>query len=245
MTCEHTRSLASEIALGIADGAERARALDHLAGCPECRRVVAELTEVTDELLLRAPEREPPVGFESRVLARLEPAPAPVPTTEPRLARPTRRRRWARRALVVLAPAAVAAAIATVVVLSATGDDRRLAGQYRAALAAAHGRSFEAARLQAPANLPAGLVYAYRGSPSWIFVYLDRAHRSGRYRPELALTSGRRVPLPDLRIDPATGSGGQVLDVDLRDVASVRLVGTAPGDVLDANLPHRGADWSG
>jgi Putative zinc-finger len=240
MTCEQTRSLASELALGIADGADRARALDHLAGCAECRRMVAELTEVTDEMLLRAPEREPPVGFESRVLARLEPAP---PAARP--ARPARRRRWARRTLVVLAPAAVAAAIATVVVLGATGDDRRLAGQYREALAAAHGRSFEAARLQAPANLPAGLVYAYRGSPSWIFVYLDRAHRSGRYRPELALTSGRRVPLPALRIDPATGSGGQVLDVDLRDVASVRLVGTAPGDVLEADLPHRGADWPG
>jgi hypothetical protein len=234
MTCEQTRSIASELALGIADGAERARALDHLAGCAECRRMVAELSEVTDELLLRAPEREPPVGFESRVLARLEPAKPP-----------RRRRTWTRRALVVLAPAAVAAAIATVVVLSATGDDRRLAGQYREALAAAHGRSFEAARLHGPANLPAGLAYAYRGSPSWIFVYLDRAHRSGRYRPELVLTSGRREPLPDLRIDPATGSGGQVLAIDLRDVASVRLVGTAPGDVLEADLPHRGADWTG
>src|SRR4051794_37860831 len=60
MTCEQTRNLAGELALGIADGAERAAALEHLAGCAECRRAVAELSDVTDELLLLAPEREPP-----------------------------------------------------------------------------------------------------------------------------------------------------------------------------------------
>jgi hypothetical protein len=229
MTCEQTRSLASELALGITDGAERAQAIEHLARCADCRRAVAELSEVTDELLLLVPEREPPVGFESRVLMRVKPAPANL-----------RRRRRARRALAVLAPAAVTAAIATVVVLSATSDDRRLAGQYRAALAAAHGTSFEAARLHAPANLPAGVVYAYRGAPSWIFLYLDRAHRSTRYRTELAMTSGRRVRMPSLRIDPATGSGGQSIRVDLHDVVSVRLVGPTPGDVLEADLPRAG-----
>jgi hypothetical protein len=231
MTCEQTRALAPELALGIADGAERAEALEHLAICAECRRAVAELSDVTDELLLRGPEREPPVGFESRVLARLEP-----PRT---VARPRRRR---RRALLALAPAAVAAALATVVVLGATSNDRRLAGEYREALAAAHGTAFEAARLRAPGGRPAGVAYAYRGSPSWIFVYLYRGHRSDRYRLELALTSGRRVPLPSLRIDPATGSGGQATAVDLHGVTSVLLVGTSPGEVLEANLPReRGA----
>src|SRR3954468_13552994 len=229
MTCEQTRNLASELALGIADGAERAAALEHLAGCAECRRAVAELSEVTDELLLRAPEREPPPGFESRVLAQLVPAP------------PARRRRWRpARALLVLAPAAVTAAIAAVVVLGATSDDRRLAGQYREALAVAHGSSFEAARLRAPGNVPAGVVYAYRGRPSWLFVYLYSGHRSEQYRPELALRSGHRVAVPAFRIDPAPGSGGRTIAVDLHDVASVRLVGADPGDVLEAQLPHEG-----
>ena len=109
--------------------------------------------------------------------------------------------------------------------LAATGDDRRLADQYRAALAAAHGSEFEAARLHAPGNVAAGVVYAYRGNPSWVFVYLDGAHRSGGYRVELATTDGRRVPLTTLRIDP-------------RDVASVRLVGAEPCDVLEADLPQ-------
>jgi len=118
-----------------------------------------------------------------------------------------------------------------------TSSDRRLAGEYREALSAAHGSSFEAARLHAPGGPAAGVVYAYRGRAPWIFLYLYPGHRSTRYRPELAMTSGRRVPIRSLRIDPRTGSGGQTIRVDLRDVASVRLVGTTPGDVLQADLP--------
>jgi hypothetical protein len=52
------------------------------------------------------------------------------------------------------------------------------------------------------------------------------------------LTSGRRVPLPRLRLDRATASGGQAIPVDLTDVAAVRVIGTQPADVLAAGLPH-------
>ena len=36
--CEETRELAAELALGIVEGEERGRALEHLADCPDCRR---------------------------------------------------------------------------------------------------------------------------------------------------------------------------------------------------------------
>jgi hypothetical protein len=223
MSCEHTRQLAAELALGIADGADRAQALRHLAECAECRRAVEELTAVGDELLLLVPEREPPAGFESRVLARLAPA------------RP--RRRW-RRALAPLAAAAAAALVAVAVTLNATSDDRHLAAHFRATLAVAHGSSFEAARLRAPGGAPAGVVYGYRGSPSWIFVAIYRPYRSTAYTTELVTTSGRRVALSSLRLDPRTGSAGQAIPIDLRSVSAVRLVGSAPGDVLQAAMPH-------
>jgi hypothetical protein len=232
MSCEHTQQLAAELALGIADGADRARALRHLADCAECRRAVEELSEVADELLMLAPEREPPIGFESRVLARLQPSPSTGPRRAPR---------W-RRALVVLAPAAAAAALAVGVVLGVTRDDLRLAEHYRATLAEAHGSYFEAARLHAPGGVTAGVVYAYRGTPSWIFVYVDAADRSTTYTVELAMTSGERVPLPSFRIDPATGSAGEAIPVDIDRVAAVRLVGSTRGDVLEAQLPHAPGD---
>jgi hypothetical protein len=226
MSCDRTSELAAELALGILDGEQRAQALRHLAECPECRRAVEELTAVTDELLMLAPEREPPVGFESRVLARLQPPPA---ATRPR---------WRRRLLAPVAAAATAAAIAVAAVLAVTGDDRRLADHYRATLAAGHGSSFEAARLHAPGQVPAGVVYAYRGAVSWMFVVVYRDRRAVPYKAELATKSGERVALPSFELDPKTGTGGEAIPVDLDSVASVRLVGPKPGDVLEANLPR-------
>ena len=228
MSCERTRELAAELALGILDGEQRAEALRHVAECAACRRAVEELTAVADELLMLAPEREPPAGFESRVLARLQPPPA--------VARPRGGR--TRRLLAPLAAAAAAAAIAVAVVLQTTSDDRRLADHYRATLAAGHGSSFEAARLRAPGQVPAGVVYAYRGATSWIFVVVYGPHRGVPYTAELVTTSGRRVALPSLRLDPRTGTGGEAIPVDLSAVASVRLVGPRPGDVLEAELPR-------
>jgi len=232
MGCEQTRDVAAELALGIADGAERAQALRHLAECPDCRRAVEELSAVTDELLLLAPEREPPPGFEARVLGHLA---APRP--------PSRRRRLAalgrrRRVLVPLVAAVTAAAVAAGVVLGPTSDERRDAQHYRSVLAAANGTSFQAAKLRDAGGVRAGIVYGYEGRSSWIYVGLYADRRDTRYRVDLVLTSGRRLRLQAMRLDPATGSGGQAIPVDLSEVAGVRLVGSEPGDVLVARLPR-------
>jgi hypothetical protein len=223
MSCEHTRQLAAELALGIADGAERAEALRHLAECAECRRTVEELSAIADDLLMLVPEREPPAGFESRVLARMQP-----PTA-------TRTRRW-RRLLAPATAAGVAAVASVAIVFGATSDDRRVAAHYRATLAVAHGSAFEAARLQAPGRVRAGVVYGYRGAPSWVFVAVYRSYRSTAYTLELTMTSGRRVALPSFRLDPRTGSAGRTIPVDLQHVSSVRLIGAGHGDVLEASL---------
>jgi hypothetical protein len=231
MSCEQTRTIAAELALGIADGEERAQALRHLAQCADCRRALEELTAVADELLMLAPEREPPAGFESRVLARMEPAPEPA-------TRRSRERRWFR-VLVPVGAAAAAALAAVAIALGATSDDRRLADHYRATLAAAHGSSFDAARLYAPGRLRAGVVYAYDGATSWVFVALYRPYRSTDYTLELVTGDGRRTPVP-LHLDPRTGSGGEAVSVDLDSVSAVRLIGPQRGDVLEATLPHGG-----
>src|SRR5918996_3631784 len=94
--CRETRELAAEFALGIADGKDRARVLEHLADCPDCRREVESLSALADELLVLGPAQEPPLGFELRVLRSLQP---------PR----TKRRHTARR--LALAAAAVLVAV--------------------------------------------------------------------------------------------------------------------------------------
>jgi hypothetical protein len=69
-------------------------------------------------------------------------------------------------------------------------------------------------------------------------VAVDRPYRAAGYTVELALTSGRRLPLPSFRIDPKTGSAGQSIPVDLHDVSAVLLIGGTRGEVLQAELPH-------
>lgn len=71
MICAELREVAPDLALDTLDGAERAAAVNHLAGCAECAAHVAELGRTVDVLLLTGPEAEPSAGFESRVLRRL------------------------------------------------------------------------------------------------------------------------------------------------------------------------------
>lgn len=73
--CTWVDEVAAELALGLLSGAERAEALAHMERCGRCQDEVASLTGVAEQLLLLAPEIPPPAGFESRVLARIDPVP--------------------------------------------------------------------------------------------------------------------------------------------------------------------------
>ena len=95
LSCAEVRELAPERALGILSGAERAEVVLHVNGCARCQAHVAELTEVADAIAQLAPEAEPPVGFESRVLRRLD-------ERERRT-----RRRWVAAAVAVAAVAII------------------------------------------------------------------------------------------------------------------------------------------
>jgi hypothetical protein len=212
--------MAPELALGIVDGEDRARLLEHLADCPECRRRVDELAEVADELLLLAPHREVPVGFESRVLEPLRP-PAPAPRRLPRFRR-------------LLVPAAAAAA-AVAITLLITGPDLRLASHYRHTLAEANGKEFESYALRVGDSAPAGTVFSYEGSPSWVLITVDPQQRAGLRDAELVLDDGSQVPLSWFHLD-AGGSSGGAIPVDPDRVSVLRVGGLAGTDPLVAKF---------
>ena len=171
------REIAAELALGIADGEDRARALDHLADCPACRARLERLSAVADELLLLAPASEPPAGFESRVAETM---------------RPSRRRAGLRRRLALpIAAAAAAAALAAGAVWLALGDDRELADSYRETLAVANGEYFDAAPLELPGGEKIGYVYGYQGRTSWVLAVVYDGVETGAYRLELVTEGGR------------------------------------------------------
>lgn len=216
--CEEIRELAPELALGIVEGEERGRALEHLADCPDCRRRVEELTEVADELLLLAPRREAPVGFESEVLRRVLPAPKP-------------RRR--RRLRLVFAPAAAALA-AVGITLALVSGDLRDASHYHQALDTAHGKEFEAYRLYGAGSVE-GTVFSYQGSPSWILITVDQGHRADLSSAQLVMNDGRQIPLNWFHLDPSGSSGGGIPG-DPHDVSFLRLLPGSGGQPLVAHF---------
>jgi hypothetical protein len=71
MNCAGLAEVASELALGVLTGRERAQAIAHLEQCDTCREDVRQLMATSDGLLGLLPEVEPPAGFETRVLDRM------------------------------------------------------------------------------------------------------------------------------------------------------------------------------
>jgi hypothetical protein len=229
MKCEEIRELAAEIALGVADGEQRAEALRHLSTCGECRRAVEQLSQVADELMMLAPIQEPPAGFESRVVEALG------------LQRPPRRRlpRWlAPRWLAPrLGPALAAAAVAIVALVTIYHDDRVTAERYRETLSEAGGQYFAAEPLADVAGARGGVAFGYEGSPSWVFVTVDPAHRNAVTKGELVTKDGRTIALSSFELD-RKGSWGGAIPVNLYKVASIRLLGRGAREVLRAAFPR-------
>ena len=226
MTCDELEQLAPEVALGTIDGHERAEALRHLATCGDCRRLVDQLTAVADELLMHAPVQEPPVGFESRVVDALG------------FQRRAPRRRRFRRLLVWLGPPAAAAAATAGALVGVYRDDHELAERYRTTLEKAGGRYFHAEPLRDGTGARSGVAFGYQGRPSWMLVTVDAGHRNQVASAELVTRDRRTIPLPGFELGP-DGSWGGAIPVNLYEVASIRLLGDRPGEVLEASPSPR------
>lgn len=224
MGCEEVRRLAPELALGITTGDERARALAHLAGCPDCRKYVSELSGIADEILLLAPAQEPPGGFEGRVLQRF--------TEEVRRA-PRRK----SRLLVAVAAAVMAAAVGIGAVLFVTREDRRLAANLRDDLAEANGDYFGVIPLRNPDGFKQGVVFAYEGSSPWIFMDLNEDMAPGTYTAELVMPDGStRILGNPFELGEDKRWWASALPVSLHDVMTLRIHNETGAQVLSARL---------
>jgi hypothetical protein len=216
MGCAQVRELAPELALGIAEGDERGAALRHLSGCASCRRLVSELSSVGDELLLLAPQEEPPPGFESRVLGRLAEPPTPRGLLP-------RARRW--RWVAVAAAFALTATLGGGSVFLATAGDRRLADGYQAVLRQGQGSFFAAAPLQGPRGR-VGTVFGYQGQPSWVMVTVrSPIPAERRFGVQVVTRDGRYLAAGEAVLGGAKGTWGGQLPVDLFAVHELRLLG--------------------
>ena len=203
--CHDVRDLIPEIAMGVASGEDRAKALAHIARCPQCRAELAEVAAVVDDLLLLTPEHEPPAGFDARVLSELD---------------GRRPNRW-RRTLLAAAAVVLAAAAAGTFTWRVGADDRDLAAQYRDTLEVADGRYLTAAELRA-GDSEAGHVFAYQGSPSWLFVSVEDGV-SGAHDVRVVTTDARTLTVGTCIVRDGQGSWGVTIDLPVREIARVEL----------------------
>ncbi|PWJ02594.1 hypothetical protein DKG34_37600 [Streptomyces sp. NWU49] len=153
--CQRLRDIAAEMALGVLPAQERAAALAHLQRCPACLENVRELARTADELLHLIPGREPPGGFETRVLQRIG--------LSPRRRRRTLRQRFALGLAAAVAAASLAMGGWAIGVTSASSPsdtgparpDRLLSADLTS-----HSQDI-------------GRVFAYTGRPHWVYMSVD------------------------------------------------------------------------
>lgn len=216
--CGHCRELAPELALGLVTGPERAEALLHLQGCAGCRDHLAELARLHDSLLALIPGAEPPAGFETRVLARLD----------------TRQVRPARRRVALTAAAVLAAAVfggAVVAGVSDRGPEPVPAAQPAPPASPDAGeRTVMYAPLTA-GDREIGQVYAYRGSQSWMYVYLEANTSPGPLTCVLQLEDGSTTAPTSFPVTGGDAFWGGPVPLGRSGLAGVR-VSDATGTLL-------------
>ena len=223
MICAELEELAAELALGTVAGAERAAALSHLARCGGCRNQVEQLARIADRLLLVAPAGEPPPGFESRVLARLDlvPAAAPVRAAPVRPAVPPvaheRPGAGRRRVLVGVAAMALVAGLSGAGAATLLRDDGGRPTRVENPVLTALARD-DAGRWMCRAVM-------YGDDPTWLVVSLDRTDGLNATFSVEALRSGTAdaVPVGNLTITGGHGSLASVVALPPDHVDAIQV----------------------
>jgi hypothetical protein len=117
-----------------------------------------------------------------------------------------------RRARVLLAAAVIVLAlVAGGVAVRVVGGDENGSGLRSAVLADRGGRRV-------------GEVFVYDDDPAWMFVTVEGAP-DGAYEIEVAFDDGRVERRPAPWMDAGDGSWGHTVDLDVDDLAAIRLIG--------------------
>jgi hypothetical protein len=220
LTCAQVRELAPELALGILGGAERAEVVLHVDGCARCQAYVTELTEAADAIPQLVPEREPPPGFEDRVLHRLDEG----------------RRRSRRRWVAAIAAAAAAAAIFSITIVRVVeSDDTANVASSATSTTGTQGTPVAVAMRGGALDLPAG--WAFVANHHGVAVSVSYGIPSGNYRIQVAPAKGTPTTIGTMTIEDDRGSWTGRSQAALRVGSSIALVDAAGTEVCHGTVP--------
>jgi hypothetical protein len=219
MDCSDADLMLDELALDVLPGDRRAALLAHVEECPNCRRLLDQLTETADGLLLAGPEAAPPPGFEDGVLARIGEGD---------------RRRRDRKALRLSAWTASAAAVVLLVIGGLTGAmiGRSTGGPGES------GEQLRTVQLISASGADIGDVSTYSGDPSsWFFMRVESdGVPDATYRCVLDMDDGTTVAIGRLWAVKGHGGWGDHLTVDPRHAVAARLLDPKGSTVGTARL---------
>jgi Putative zinc-finger len=192
----------AEFALGILEGRARAELLTHVETCPDCAERLQELSATADLLMYVPVGVEPPLGFESGIIERIRQSQT-VPS------------RWRPRGWQMLAAAAAVVAVSfglgwTVNHASSPTSPVQAAGAMKQHVLEADGHDV-------------GTVYAYSGSPSWMFVTVDATGAPSLVRCTIVTSSGVHRFIGTFALSKGSGSWGASLPVSFKSVKNVVL----------------------
>jgi hypothetical protein len=209
MKCEALSDDLIEFALGTLSGRSRSVVLDHLETCAHCDAESEALAGIADSLLWLAPEAEPPLGFESRLIERYR------STDAPRSSR--------RRQVMVFALAAAVVAVLGIGVDAIVTNN----GPTNNDLATSRPLS---GHLMADGSV-VGQVSISSGHPAWMIMDVDAGTLSGAVWCQVTLANGQILTVGKFTLANGYGSWiAPVKDSGSR-VRSARIV-NSNGKVL-------------
>jgi hypothetical protein len=222
MSDEHSNLLA-ELALGILTGRERAATLAHVEVCPRCAEELEQLARAADAVVQVAPEMEPPLGFEVRLLDRMGVAARPVRRSVPM--------RW-----VLTAAAAAVILLGLGLGLGLTSGSTPSTNQGHAVSGHAQGGKLVASADLRLSGHDVGRVYTYGGSSPWMFMTLTDSSARGRVICEVITTDGVVHKVGSFKAEKGYGAWGAALPVAPQDVRTAQVVAADGAVVATASL---------
>jgi hypothetical protein len=225
MDCDDLAEMAAELALGVLTGRERAWAIMHLDRCGTCRERIRDLAVTEEDLLGLLPGREPPAGFETRVMGRLG-------STGRHRRHPPGRPRWM-----------LAASAATIIAVAAGLGGWGLRGAISARTTA--GSSTARSTLHATALTTAshqriGTIFLYDGGPGWLYMNVDIGSGNGTIVCELEGRDGSVITVGSFRLTGGYGHWGSPEPLPPAAVTGARLATTGGKALATASFSPPG-----
>jgi hypothetical protein len=219
--CDSFSDSLAELALGILTGRQRAATLAHVEACPHCAEELEQLSRVADDVVLMAPEVEPPVGFEVRLFTRMGVTDTPV-----------RRRTVPPRWVLASAAAVVALVVGLTIGLSMgshpSGYRQALGGHPTAGMPVASANLVEN-------GMAVGRVATYGGAKPWMVMTLADSSARGRVICEVVTDNGVTHRVGAFNAKEGYGAWGSPLHVSPHNVRTALVV--SPNGTVIATAP--------